>query len=232
MKIPYIKIPIADITAYLSPFSFEVKGKIFQAILNFGLYQEWADLELSECEQISYSNVKEIVENEIKSYKKFCKEQKQKIKSYWQKTKTADDTNVLPPRNNQAETEIKAELDNTKKLNQKSSPNLKPPKPDLFDEFWQIYPKQRIGNKDKARAAFEAAVGRTKTPPEQILAKAKEYARSDEVARGYAKGAQAWLNDDRYLRNYTPTTTSGNTLQEARKVGMQVINEMFGGNGK
>jgi|GEM_PF-3011928 hypothetical protein len=232
MKIPYIKIPIADITAYLSPFSFEAKGKIFQAILNFGLYQEWADLELSEREQIGYSNVKEIVENEIKSYKKFCKEQKQKIKSYWQKTKTADDTNVLPPRNNQAETETKAELDNTKKLNQKSSPNLKPPKPDLFDEFWQIYPKQRIGNKDKARAAFEAAVGRTKTPPEQILAKAKEYARSDEVARGYAKGAQAWLNDDRYLRNYTPTSPSGNTLQEARKAGMQVINEMFGGSGK
>lgn len=230
MKIPYIKIPIADITAYLSPFSFEVKGKIFQAILNFGLYQEWADLELSEREQIGYSNVKEIVENEIKSYKKFCKEQKQKIKSYWQKNKIADDTNVLPQRNNQAET--KAELENLKKLNKKSEPNLKPPKPDLFEEFWQIYPKQRIGNKDKARAAFEAAVGRTNTPAEQILAKAKEYARSDEVARGYAKGAQAWLNDDRYLRNYTPTSPSGNTLQEARKAGMQVINEMFGGSGK
>ena len=234
MKIPYIKIPIADITAYLSPFSFEAKGKIFQAILNFGLYQEWADLELSDCEQIGYSNVKEIVENEIKSYKKFCKEQKQKIKSYWQKNKIADDTNVLPERNNQteAETKTKAELDNLKKLNKKSEPNPKPPKPDLFEEFWQIYPKQRIGNKDKARAAFEAAVGRTKTTPEQILAKAKEYALSDEVARGFAKGAQAWLNDDRYLRNYIPTSTSGNTLQEARKAGMQVINEMFGGSGK
>ena len=229
MKIPYIKIPIADIMAYLGPFSFETKGKIFQAILDFGLYQEWADLELPEREQIGYSNVKEIVENEIKSYKKFCREQKQKIKNYWQKTKNSDDTNVLPPRNNQAETKQETELKNIKKLTKKSEPETKPPKSDLFEEFWKVYPKQRIGNKDKARAAFQAAVGRTNTPAEQIVAKAQEYARSDEVSRGFAKGAQAWLNDDRYLRSYAPTLASGTTLQDARNAGMQVINEIFGG---
>lgn len=111
MKIPYIKIPIADISAYLAPFTFEEKGKIFQAVLDFGLYQKWADLELSERGQIGYSNVQEIVENEIKSYKKFCKEQKQKIKNHWAKVKYADDTTVLPQRNNQTETETKQETE-------------------------------------------------------------------------------------------------------------------------
>ncbi|MBO4675252.1 MAG: hypothetical protein J5601_04105, partial [Elusimicrobiaceae bacterium] len=227
--IPYIKIPIADIMAYLGSFSYETKGKIFQAVLDFGLYQEWANLELSEREQIGYSNVKEIVENEIKSYKKFCREQKQKIKNHWDKIKNYDDTNVLPLRNNQAETKTEAELKNIKKLTKKSEPGVKSPKPDFFEDFWQVYPKQRVGNKDKARAAFFAAISRTNTPAEQIIAKAEEYANSDEVARGFAKGAQAWLNDDRYLRNYIPTPPSGNTLQDARKAGMQVINEMFGG---
>lgn len=104
MKIPYIKIPIADISAYLAPFDNETKGKIFQAVLDFGLYQQWADLELPERAKIGYTAVQEIVENEIKSYKKFCKEQKQKIKNHWQKIKNTDDTNVLPVRNNQTKT--------------------------------------------------------------------------------------------------------------------------------
>lgn len=114
MKIPYIKIPIADVSAYLAPFDNETKGKIFQAVLDFGLYQQWADLELPERGQIGYTAVQEIVENEIKSYKKFCKEQKQKIKNHWAKIKNTDDTNVLPVRNNQTETKTETEYINKK----------------------------------------------------------------------------------------------------------------------
>ena len=51
MKIPYIKIPIADIYAYLAPLDDASKGRIFNAVLEFGLYQNWADLELSETGQ-------------------------------------------------------------------------------------------------------------------------------------------------------------------------------------
>ena len=109
MKIPYIKIPIADVSAYLSTFDNETKGKIFQAVLDFGLYQKWADLELPERAQVGYTAVQEIVENEIKSYKKFCKEQKEKIKKHWEKIKSTDDTNVLPLRNNQTETKTETE---------------------------------------------------------------------------------------------------------------------------
>ena len=116
MKIPYIKIPIADVAAYLAPFNEAFKGRVFQAVLDFGLYQKWADLECSEREQVGYTAVKEIVENEIKSYKKFCKEQKQKIKKRWGKNEFSDGTAVLPPLVYQTETETEAETDINKLL--------------------------------------------------------------------------------------------------------------------
>lgn len=98
-----------------------------------------------------------------------------------------------------------------------------------FDEFWAVYPKQRIGNKDKARAAFVQAVKRTGKTPQEITDKAAEYAASEEVARGFAKGAQAWLNDDRFLHNYAPAKTSGAALAAAREAGTAKIDEIFGG---
>ncbi|WP_428064629.1 hypothetical protein [Candidatus Avelusimicrobium fimicolum] len=98
-----------------------------------------------------------------------------------------------------------------------------------FADFWAVYPKQRIGNKDKARAAFVQAVKRTGKTPQEITDKAAEYAASEEVARGFAKGAQAWLNDDRFLRNYAPAKTSGAALAAARDAGTAKIDEIFGG---
>nr|DAL21662.1 MAG TPA_asm: putative replisome organizer protein [Caudoviricetes sp.] len=98
-----------------------------------------------------------------------------------------------------------------------------------FADFWAVYPKQRIGNKDKARAAFVQAVKRSGKTPQEITAKAAEYAQSEEVARGFAKGAQAWLNDDRFLRNYAPAKTSGAALAAAREAGTAKIDEIFGG---
>lgn len=115
MKIPYIKIPIADVSAYLAPFDNETKGKIFQAVLNYGLYQKWDEIELNEKGQIGYTAVQEIVENEIKSYKKFCKDQKEKIKKHWEKVKSTDDTGVLPQRNNQTETKTETETEYIKR---------------------------------------------------------------------------------------------------------------------
>lgn len=150
MKIPYIKIPIADIAAYIAPFSFEAKGKIFQAVLDFGLYQEWADLELSEREQIGYAEVREIVENEIKSYKIFCKKQKENAKKAWSKQikietgkkQHHDGANALPDTSStimpnpartlcHTEAEAKAETDINKLLTsaEKSARKVEP-KPD------------------------------------------------------------------------------------------------------
>ena len=109
MKIPYIKIPIADVYAYLAPLDDASKGQIFNAVLEFGLYQNWADLELTEAGQKSYTAVKEIVENETKNYKKFLKMQKEKIKKRWGKNEFSDGTAVCT-RNNKAETEAETDI--------------------------------------------------------------------------------------------------------------------------
>lgn len=134
MKIPYIKIPIADVSAYISSFSFEAKGKILQAVLDFGLYQEWADLELSEREKIGYAAVQEIVENEIKSYKKFCREQKNKAKKMWDKKQNHDEAAAMPDSVSskcQTETETKAETDINKQHTAAPAAGQVSPKPKL-----------------------------------------------------------------------------------------------------
>ena len=69
-----------------------------------------------------------------------------------------------------------------------------------FAEFCQIFPKQRFGNKAKAEAAFKRALKRDSAA--NILLGAREYADSDEVRDGFAKGAAAWLNDDRWKVDY------------------------------
>lgn len=107
MKIPYIKIPITDMAAYLAPCSAQAKGQILEAVLAFGMYQTWPELALDAAQQQAYQIVQKLIEREIKSYKKFCKEQKSKIQKYWAQTKNADDTTVLPARNNQTKQEQK-----------------------------------------------------------------------------------------------------------------------------
>ena len=127
MKIPYIKIPIADIYAYLAPLDNESKGRIFNAVLEFGLYQNWADLELSEAGQKSYTAVKEIVENETKNYKKFLKMQKEKIKKRWEKNEFSDGTAVCT-RNNKTEAETEAEDNKLLTAPQKNGAGQEPEK--------------------------------------------------------------------------------------------------------
>jgi hypothetical protein len=69
-----------------------------------------------------------------------------------------------------------------------------------FQKFWDQFPRQRRGSKDKALQAYIKAIERD--TEQSILAGTLAYAASDEVARGFAKGAQAWLNDDRWTNDY------------------------------
>lgn len=71
-----------------------------------------------------------------------------------------------------------------------------------FLNFWKVYPKQRIGNKDKAYAAYCRALKERRATSAELLASAEKYAKSDEVAKGFAKGCAAWLNDDRFAVDY------------------------------
>jgi len=67
-------------------------------------------------------------------------------------------------------------------------------KPDRFDEFWKVYPKK--AGKPSARAAWQKAV--KKHDPDKIIEAARVYAQTDQVARGFVKWAQGWLNDERF----------------------------------
>lgn len=70
------------------------------------------------------------------------------------------------------------------------------------EKFWNPYPKTRAGSKDAARKAMKKAL--TKTSKEELENAVIRYAQSDEVARGYGKGAAAWLNDERWTHDYRP----------------------------
>lgn len=73
---------------------------------------------------------------------------------------------------------------------------------DEFSEFWELYPRQRRGSKDKAYSSFCRAIKEKRATAEKILESVKKYANSDEVKRGFAKGCAAWLNDDRFNCDY------------------------------
>lgn len=86
-----------------------------------------------------------------------------------------------------------------------------------FTTFWDIFPKQRAGSKEKAKKKFIAIVKNKKATIDELLNGARAYKISDEVARGFAKGCVAWLNDDRWTVNYQPAQQIKN-LAEANKL--------------
>lgn len=71
-----------------------------------------------------------------------------------------------------------------------------------FEEFWKEYPKQRAGSKQKAYTSYCRVIKEKRSTEDKLLESVKDYACSDEVARGYAKGCAAWLNDDRFNTIY------------------------------
>lgn len=79
----------------------------------------------------------------------------------------------------------------------------------MFEEMWKVFPKTRIGSKDKAYKAFQKALDRASGG--DILRGAKAYAVSEEALKNnghFAKGCAAWLNDDRWTHDYKPFNQS------------------------
>lgn len=110
-----------------------------------------------------------------------------------------------PPKGEEEPVErIKAELDTpqSEAKPKTSKANFSFEAMKSFEAFWAVYPKQRAGNKQKALAAY-IRVLREKRADLAGLQKAVElYAASDEVAKGFAKGCAAWLNNDRFNDEY------------------------------
>lgn len=72
-----------------------------------------------------------------------------------------------------------------------------------FENFWKIYPKQRAGNKQKAFQSYCKVLKEGRCSKEDLMSAVQSYAQSEEVARGFAKGCAAWLNDDRFNNDYS-----------------------------
>jgi len=112
----------------------------------------------------------------------------------------------MTPDNVAPEEEVEEE---SKKKNLKKEKNE-----EEFSVFWKLFPRQRIGNQQKAEAAYRQALSRSTA--DEIFAGLKSYLDSDEVKRGFAKGAAAWLNDDRWKVQYQIITKSYEKHKEIR----------------
>lgn len=66
----------------------------------------------------------------------------------------------------------------------------------LFDVFWENFPRQRRGGREEAKRAYLKAIN--KTTEENIHAALIKYNASRDVAKGFACGAARWLNDERW----------------------------------
>lgn len=78
--------------------------------------------------------------------------------------------------------------------------------PGGFEKFWAGYPKTRAGSRDKAEGAYRRALLRATEA--EIMLGLQAYAASREVADGFAAGAAAWLNDDRWTSDYSVVARS------------------------
>lgn len=88
-----------------------------------------------------------------------------------------------------------------------------------FEKFWEVYPRERRGNKQKSFKAYQRALKRADA--DEIYLGATAYA--DTNPGEYAKGCEAWLNDDRWTWNYNPQN-SNSTYSPGRTVSDEEYN--------
>jgi len=83
-----------------------------------------------------------------------------------------------------------------------------------FEKFWDLFPRQRRGDKAKAKKAYDIAL--KKDTEENILSGLRSYIQSEEVSKGYAKGCTAWLNDSRWTNEYEPHKKAMDDYERAK----------------
>ena len=130
----------------------------------------------------------------------------------WAKNKELDATSMPVAMLGDARQEIRDKRE--EKERKKDTPL--PPEGDgqQFEKFWSIYPKTRREPKLKVLPAYRKALALA--TEEEIYSGVVRYAASDEVARGFGKGAIAWLNAGRWTVSYLPIV-SGNQKPQIHK---------------
>lgn len=99
---------------------------------------------------------------------------------------------------------------------------------EMFLEFWELYPRQRRGDKDQAYRAWKKVLKDEKSTERKILDGLDRYRNSREVKEGYSKGAAAWLNAGKYNDNYEEPTSdntksySSTIIDATSRAGLQL----------
>lgn len=194
-----------DTLAVLDTLTDDQAGKLFRAIKS---YHETGDANLEGIFNAVFSPFKVQFERDGAKYQKRCESNKNNgLKGGRPR---ADKTQKNPMGYLQTQSNpIKPDSDSDSDSDKERITPIVPFELE-FSEAWKNYPKLRAGSKEKARSAYTKAIGRGASAG-QINASIVEYARSDEVANGFAKGMAAWLNDDRFNSDY-----SQRSLQNAK----------------
>lgn len=99
--------------------------------------------------------------------------------------------------------QINPQTTTTKEEKKKRKITPLPPEGDRFYEFWGVFPKKRIGDKEAVYKSWLKAI--TKAAPETIVASARLYATSLDATKEnakYAAGGAKWLNNSGWTAQY------------------------------
>lgn len=80
--------------------------------------------------------------------------------------------------------------------------------PARFEEFWELYPRQRRGNRGKALAAYKRVLADGRATEDDVCKGLRTYTTSRDVRGGYARNPVAWLDDDGWANEYTAGSCS------------------------
>lgn len=188
---PTVRPDWAGILSYISP---EEKSEIFEAIIKYPT---------KECESKFWlETVKPDLDLQYETFVARCEAKSRGVRNRWAKTsitplKDIYKTSIRDDIVSEEEEEEEEERIEEEKREEKNKEFL-----NEFEIFWKEYPKQRAGNKQKAYTSYCRAIKEKRTTVDDLLKSVIAYKQSDEVKKGFAKGCQAWLNDDRFNVEY------------------------------
>lgn len=148
--------------------------------------------------------IKSQIDREYELFNERCQKNGEISRDYWKRIKS-NDTERIP---NDTERHPKLELELEHKQEKKEIYK------ESFEQFWEEYPKQRAGSKQKAYQAYCKAIKEKRATEVQILQSVRNYKICDEVKRGFAKGCAAWINDDRFNNEYVPEKEQSEMTEE------------------
>ena len=185
----------------------EDKGKLLDAIFN---YANNDPVNIDGIAGMAFSFIKSQMDRDKDKYDVFVEKQRvngSKGGRPKKNTETQNNPNNPTlfennPNNPTVISETQKRLNDTVNVTETDNVNAKYIYTSSFEEFWEKFPKQRRGSKKHTFTAFNEALERTTI--EAINEGLDKYAKSNEVATGFAKAAVGWLEDDRWTNEYLP----------------------------